>query len=390
LAVALEGQFLKNKSLINCNKEQRRINDEYLTNQQVLECKLSNTEIDNCEKTNIILDLQEKLNDYTYKIEELDFQVSENSNEIVKYKEKHSELIEIIKQLNYHKKILKIDLKFTNLQLYHSKKYSNIMTDENKILIQKIESLENTVDDLLKALKISKSENYSLVKKSIEVGMEILSFENKIHLLENKIKQGDENINKFNNLLQCATTKEICTQKELEKCNSQLHMKIEENNDLHLQLHEMQKDLKNTHEKWTYSQQQLESTELELKQEQIKYKIAKEKYKLQENKCEEILSHMDNEQKKLNYSQEKVQETVIELNKEQSEKKIVTEEHNNEIKSWATKSIQTDLSNVIESIIVNKSESPEIVSQMDIGEKEEKIIASSDVVNGQLSKDKDK
>jgi predicted nucleic acid-binding Zn-ribbon protein len=86
-------------------------------------------------------------------------------------------------------------LKFTNLQLYHSKKYSNIKTDENKIYIQKIESLENTVDYLLKALKISKSENRSLVKKFIEVGIEILSFENKIHLLENEIKQSDENIN---------------------------------------------------------------------------------------------------------------------------------------------------------------------------------------------------
>jgi hypothetical protein len=50
LAVALKGQFLKNKRLISCYKEQRRINNEYLTNQQVLECKLSNTEIDNCKK----------------------------------------------------------------------------------------------------------------------------------------------------------------------------------------------------------------------------------------------------------------------------------------------------------------------------------------------------
>jgi hypothetical protein len=78
----------------------------------------------------------------------------------------------------------------------------------------------------------------------------------------------------------------------------------------------------------------------------------------------------------LNYSQEKVQETVIELNKEQSEKKIVTEEHNNGIKNWATKSIQTDLSNAIESIIVNKSESSEIVSYLKwiLGKKKKKLL----------------
>jgi peptidoglycan hydrolase CwlO-like protein len=85
---------------------------------------LQKKNIDICKKTNIILDLQKQLNDHTSKIEELDLQVSEYSNEIVNAKEKCCELIKLIKKLNYQNKILNIELKFSNLQLNHSKRLS--------------------------------------------------------------------------------------------------------------------------------------------------------------------------------------------------------------------------------------------------------------------------
>lgn len=360
LADALEGQFLKNKRLISCNEEQCHKINEYLETLQILECKLSNTETqcndltmyntelennlfkahsDNSEKSDLILDLQEKLQDYNSKVEELHFQLTSSINEIAQFKDEHYALNQTIEKLNYDNSILKIELKSINLKLNVSKELSNIKIDENQILIRKIESLTNSIDDLEKTQAYSTNEKNSLIEKSIEDGLELLCSINKMHLLECEIKRCEENIYDLNNSLECAMTKENNIRKELEICNSKLITETEDNKDLRLQLIDMQNNFDNASKKLTCFQQQLQDTSLKLDKEL-----------------------MTKENGKGEYGHHGHQENICNCDG---------------IKSQSSKCIQTDLFNNIETRVVIQKESPAIVCRTAIAKKENKSTITS-------------